>query len=71
MKNNEKNQGFVLIWVLLFSGLLVAATVSLALMTTRELRISSTFDESGRAYSAAEAGMRELFLILKLHLIQT
>ncbi|PIP30920.1 hypothetical protein CO123_02195 [bacterium (Candidatus Howlettbacteria) CG_4_9_14_3_um_filter_37_10] len=65
MKNNEKNQGFVLIWVLLFSGLLVAATVSLALMTTRELRISSTFDESGRAYSAAEAGMERAFFDLK------
>jgi len=55
--NLAMKRGIALIWVLLLSSILVIMATTMVSLVIKELRITSNFDESNRAYSAAEAGM--------------
>jgi len=59
-------QGVVLLWTLLISAVLMVISFTMVLLVVKEMRISSNMDESGRAYSAAEAGMERALYFLNV-----
>ena len=59
-------QGMALIWALFVSMMILVFGFTLVTITVKELRIASNFDESGRAYSAAEAGIERALYEVKI-----
>lgn len=67
-KFRNSNNGITLIWTILICTILLTISFTMVLLVVNELRISSNIDESGRAYTAAEAGMETALYRVKTEL---